>query len=305
MGDNETTEFYFNFPYFENTNIKVTKNNQPATSYTVVGTSAGLDADIPYTGGKIVFDTAPTEFDSITIARSLPLSRIVDYQPTAKIEPTVLNQDMNYMIEVLKDLQDELDDFHAQYADIIDHETTTTVLARISAIHDEIENVLQEIDNLGDISTITSNISSLQQSVSTLTTTTGNHTTSIGTLDNRTTGIIDYVIETQTPTAQNNYTWYRKYKSGWVEQGGYIASGGGGIAVTLPVTMADANYQIILTGKHDSNTAGSTTSVSVRQGNHPVQTTGFYVNNYVENGGNRGDGDAFWWMCFGFYDTTI
>lgn len=30
----------------------------------------------------------------------------------------------------------------------------------------------------------------------------------------------DYVVESQLPTAQNNYTWYRKYKSGWVEQGG-------------------------------------------------------------------------------------
>ena len=30
----------------------------------------------------------------------------------------------------------------------------------------------------------------------------------------------DYVIETQLPTSSNNYTWYRKYKSGWVEMGG-------------------------------------------------------------------------------------
>ena len=26
----------------------------------------------------------------------------------------------------------------------------------------------------------------------------------------------DYVIAWQTPTAENNYTWYRKYKNGWV-----------------------------------------------------------------------------------------
>ena len=30
----------------------------------------------------------------------------------------------------------------------------------------------------------------------------------------------DYVVESQLPTAQNNYTWYRKYKSGYVEMGG-------------------------------------------------------------------------------------
>ena len=33
-------------------------------------------------------------------------------------------------------------------------------------------------------------------------------------------GNYDFVIESQLPTAENNYTWYRKYKSGWVEQGG-------------------------------------------------------------------------------------
>ena len=32
---------------------------------------------------------------------------------------------------------------------------------------------------------------------------------------------IDYVVESQLPTAENNYTWYRLYKSGWVEQGGW------------------------------------------------------------------------------------
>lgn len=30
----------------------------------------------------------------------------------------------------------------------------------------------------------------------------------------------DYIIESQSPNAENNYSWYRKYKSGWIEQGG-------------------------------------------------------------------------------------
>lgn len=32
----------------------------------------------------------------------------------------------------------------------------------------------------------------------------------------------DYVIETQSPTAENGNSWYRKYKSGWIEQGGLM-----------------------------------------------------------------------------------
>ena len=60
---------------------------------------------------------------------------------------------------------------------------------------------------------------------------------------------IDYVIESQSPTAGNNYTWYRKYRSGWVEQGGIISttSSWGIATATLPVEMADANYSIDVT----------------------------------------------------------
>lgn len=52
---------------------------------------------------------------------------------------------------------------------------------------------------------------------------------------------VDYVIESQLPTSSNNYTWYRLYKSGWVEQGGYVAAGTGTVA-NFPITMADNNY---------------------------------------------------------------
>ena len=161
MGDGVTTEFTFNFPYFENSDVVVTENGATATGYNIVGNSAGLDADIPYTGGKVVFDTAPGALDNIVIARSLPLTRQHDYQPTAKIEPTTLNQDMNYLMEVLKDLSDELETLRTQYHDIADKESTTTLLARISAIHDEIVAVSAQITALGDVSQIRSDITTL------------------------------------------------------------------------------------------------------------------------------------------------
>ena len=59
------------------------------------------------------------------------------------------------------------------------------------------------------------------------------------------TNMIDYVVDYQAPTAQNNYTWYRKYKSGLVEQGGQFAQSGDGVAITLPVAMANANYSVV------------------------------------------------------------
>ena len=246
MGNGTTTEFAFNFPYFENSNIIVTKNGAAATGYDIIGTSAGLDADIPYTGGKVVFEVAPTALDNITIARQLPLTRIVDYQPLAKIDPTTLNQDMNYTMEVLKDLQDELDGLMTQYTEIADKESTTTLLARIAAIHDEIVAIDAKITALGDVSEIRSDITDL---------------------DTRTNNLLDYVIETQAPTSDNNYTWYRKYKSGWIEQGGKVSSAK---FVTLPQAMPDTNYNIIATC-HGTNT---TVAIGINASN----ATGFYIN---------------------------
>ena len=59
-----------------------------------------------------------------------------------------------------------------------------------------------------------------------------------------TTAKADAVIDYQGPTADNGYTWYRKYKSGWVEQGGIITNNStdGAVQVTFPVEMADTNY---------------------------------------------------------------
>ncbi len=229
MGNGVTTEFAFNFPYFENSNIIVTKNGATATGYSIVGTSAGADADIPYTGGKVVFEVAPTALDSITIARQLPLTRIVDYQPLAKLEPTTLNQDANYLMEVIKDLQDELETLQTQYSEIADKESTTTLLAQIAAIHEEIIAVSAQITALGNVSTIRSDVA----------TNTGDITTLKG---------YDYVVESQTPTADNNYTWYRKYKSGWVEMGGHYTHDNieKTVTITLPVTMADNHYTITM-----------------------------------------------------------
>lgn len=49
---------------------------------------------------------------------------------------------------------------------------------------------------------------------------------------------VDFVVESQTPTAANGYTWYRKYKSGWVEQGG---------RALVPVTNGLASSVVVMT----------------------------------------------------------
>lgn len=57
----------------------------------------------------------------------------------------------------------------------------------------------------------------------------------------------DYVVESQLPTADNGYTWYRKYKSGWVEQGGVVDAKR--TAIVFPIEMSDTNYTYSLSAQ--------------------------------------------------------
>lgn len=73
----------------------------------------------------------------------------------------------------------------------------------------------------------------------------------------------DYVIETATGLTGTGYTdgWYRKYKSGWVEQGGETlcdsSSTGVTTTVTLPVSMINSTYSRMIS--NNSNNVGQRT----------------------------------------------
>jgi hypothetical protein len=102
-----------------------------------------------------------------------------------------------------------------------------------------------------------------------------------------TTAKADAVIDYQEPTADNGYTWYRKYASGWVEQGGLLGSAGtyAWRTITMPITMTDTNYTVVITGAwNDSSGNGS------MLGNSKTTTT---FNTYATNTNNEGS----WYVC--------
>ena len=85
-----------------------------------------------------------------------------------------------------------------------------------------------------------------------------------------TTAKADAVIDYQEPTSANNYTWYRKYKSGWVEQGQkklQIAYNSNGL-ITLPVAMANTDYMAQAGGNQvsSSGTFGANSTISANAG---------------------------------------
>lgn len=85
----------------------------------------------------------------------------------------------------------------------------------------------------------------------------------------------DYVVDFQAPTAQNNYTWYRKYKSGWVEQGGRTAKNVSHISVVFPIVMANTDYHCNTTIRNDGS--GSGDGFNNCAGIDTVSTTGFNI----------------------------
>ena len=112
-GDDSTKDFYFGFLFFSYGDIVVKINDNITTQYRLFCIQGNANNDFPYTGGHIHFSTAPKSTDTITIERKIQLNRIIDYQPTVAINPSTLNQDMNYFFELLKDIKNELSELNS------------------------------------------------------------------------------------------------------------------------------------------------------------------------------------------------
>ena len=119
-------------------------------------------------------------------------------------------------------------------------DSTDNTLATVKYIKQK-ETALTE-----SVTNITSDITTLEQTIATLTETITTLTNKITALEND-----DRVIETyRTATS-----FYRKYASGWVEQGGYSSNNTGNQVVTIPllIEMLDTNYNIQLTRRAAQN----------------------------------------------------
>lgn len=275
-GDGSTTTFYFTFPFFGANDIKISIDDIAVASnkYTMTPNPTPDDADTQYTGGSITFVTAPASGTTIKIWRNIELARHIDYQPTLQPQSYQLNQDLNQCMEILKGQNTSISNvLSLEYIPNL-----AELLAELAAINEHIGDFLtaDDLPNLTDLNN-----------------TVDGHTTAINTLNG-----YDYVIESQTPTADNNYTWYRKYKSGWVEMGGQkVTNGGNATAVTLPVTMADTNYDIFIQGQTSTDGHDNATwqVMPVSTNTSPQTTTGFYAQASI-----TGYNLTFFWRVSGF-----
>lgn len=110
------------------------------------------------------------------------------------------------------------------------------------------------------------------------------------------TSVSDVVIAWQVPTEENGYTWYRKYASGWVEQGGMVTnpntSGTQNITVSMPVEMANLNYNFVCSAGYLGNDADN-----YGQGRQSWTTTDFVLT--MVSAGYGTNKNLAWWQVSG------
>ena len=126
-----TSEYVFAFPFFNNADVRVSVNGT-LLDYTQYGVWPNED----FTGGTVIFPTPPDKNSEIDIFRQISLKRVIDYQPTAKIDPENLNSDFNFLLEAFRDLH-SIDASVTEWSNI--HEKT---LAFLKYTRDVVEDKL-------------------------------------------------------------------------------------------------------------------------------------------------------------------
>ncbi|MBR3511219.1 MAG: hypothetical protein IKN73_04120 [Alphaproteobacteria bacterium] len=100
VSDGENTEYDFSFPFFQNADIKVAIDNVVLDE-----NQYDVNPNDDFSGGIVVFSVAPESGKTIDIFRRISLNRVIDYQPTLKIDPEDLNSDFNFLVAAFQDLQ--------------------------------------------------------------------------------------------------------------------------------------------------------------------------------------------------------
>lgn len=98
--------------------------------------------------------------------------------------------------------------------------------------------------------------------------------TSVQTVDNKITGISDYIVESY----RNGAEWYEVYKSGKVRQGGHLTGYQTSVTVTFLKPFANVNYSLTFGIISDnSNSIGSWKGIAIEN----AYNSGNYTHNYT------------------------
>ncbi|MDR1696854.1 MAG: hypothetical protein LBR41_01370 [Rickettsiales bacterium] len=297
--DGGTSEFFFNIKWFNPSDIQVAIDDVPTvpSAYSVRAPDAAGVA--PFIGGRVIFENPPAAGRVIKISRRIALARPIDYQSTEKITPEQLNADFDYILEALRDMG----------AVNADDSRIAELVVQLAALGD-ISKIAYTSD-IPDIGPIMETIATLRNTVAAIeipeipelsavaTSGSYNDLTDTPDLSDLGGGLpdgADYVIESSAPGVN---PWYRKYKSGWVEQGGECANGyWSEPIVTMPIPMLDTSYHVAITDTYGAKIIGSTIMTGLKYGTKTQ--TGFQVTGH--GSGNNPNGNNTIWEVKGYAD---
>lgn len=101
-GDGAQTRFDFPFPIFNETDLEVYIDDALQSSGFSIFEVNESD------GGYIIFDTAPTVDELITLRRQIAIARTSDFQESGELRANVLNDELDYQIAALQQVADEV-----------------------------------------------------------------------------------------------------------------------------------------------------------------------------------------------------
>ncbi|MDR0967353.1 MAG: hypothetical protein LBL75_00775 [Rickettsiales bacterium] len=288
-GDGQTHEYNFNFQWFQESDIKISIDGilQTLDNYSVQKSTTEPEYEseeqraandigiISNWGGRIVFNNAPASGTIIKIYRELSLTRPICYPQAGMIQPNHLNTDFNYLVELVKEFRNKLNNF----SDWEKLGMPQDILAAATAIAEfNIPTASASVKGCVKIGTgLTMNGETLSADIPDLT----NYATKdelhepvdtnlivskSPTLSNE---YIDYVVKTSASNTTSGYVWYRRYKSGWVEQGiRFNSTTHTKLGWTFPMPFADANYHVNITRETTGTASGEvSTYIAVNNGN--------------------------------------
>jgi len=136
------TAFTYNFPIFENTDLKVYVGDTLqtlTTDYTVSG--AGTSS-----GGTVTFGTGQTAGVIVTIYRDLPVSRSTDYQANGDLLAENLNDDLDKLIMMIQQVEYDVNNRCLRFGQF----TTGIPLSEFTEDATERANKVLAFDSSGD-----------------------------------------------------------------------------------------------------------------------------------------------------------
>lgn len=271
VADGENKTFEFPFIIFHNTDLKVYVGEelQNKNFYTISTYENS-------TGGSITFEVAPVTGNIVTLVRELPIERTSDFQEGSSLRADALNYEFDYQVACQQQIADNLNRSMVlpPYATGDDVNLTLPLPSAGKAIvwnsdGTNLENSTVEVNKLeitlkeyktsaeNSATAATLASSAAKSAAQTASTAAANATSAAATVANKAdkdlgnaAANLDFVTESYGP--DENGSWYRIYKSGWIEQGGRyqstdVSNIAGFATINLFKPYNDKNYTINLT----------------------------------------------------------